>query len=221
MKRVSDYSKNVFINCPFDSEYDEMFNAILFTVHKCGFVLRCAKEFDGSNTIRIKNIIKLIRESQYSIHDLSRISLSQTSNLPRFNMPLELGICIGSIEFGNKAHKKKEYLIMESDKFRFKEFISDISGQDIRNHNNDITEGIRCIRDWLVRKTEDKIPSASVISKEYNTFLGDLPEMCRENDWVQNELTFEEYSSLVTSWLVATHDGESPHKANTRRHVVL
>jgi len=202
MKPVPNYSRNVFINCPFDSEYDGIFNAILFTVHKCGFVLRCAKEFDGSNIIRINNIVRLIKESQYSIHDLSRISLSKTSKLPRFNMPLELGIFIGSLEFGSSVHKKKEYLIIESDKFRFKEFISDLSGQDIRNHNNSIDEAIKCIRNWLASKTTDIIPSASIISKMYNTFTSDLPEMCKENNWIQHELMFEEYSSLVTAWLV-------------------
>lgn len=202
MKPIPNYSRNVFINCPFDSEYDAMFNAILFTVHKCGFVLRCAKEFDGSNIIRMNNIVRLIKESQYSIHDLSRISLSKTSKLPRFNMPLELGICIGSMEFGSSIHKKKAYLIIESDKFRFKEFISDLSGQDIRNHNNNIEEAIKCIRNWLASKTSEIIPSASIISSKYSTFISDLPEMCKEYNWTQDELTFEEYSSLVTAWLV-------------------
>src|SRR5665647_1558528 len=101
MKTDPNYEKNVFINCPFDEDYDLIFNAILFTVHKCGFILRCSKEFEDSSGIRIKNIIQLIKESKYSIHDLSRVTLEGTSKLPRFNMPLELGICIGAIEFGN------------------------------------------------------------------------------------------------------------------------
>lgn len=57
MKIDLDYEKNVFINYPFDDDYDLIFNAILFTVHKCGFILRCTKEFEDSSGIRIKNII--------------------------------------------------------------------------------------------------------------------------------------------------------------------
>ncbi len=64
MKRTVSYDKNVFINCPFDEAYTEIFNAIVFTVHKCGFILRCAKEFDDSHSIRIHNIITLIKESK-------------------------------------------------------------------------------------------------------------------------------------------------------------
>ncbi|MEP7217973.1 MAG: hypothetical protein ABI876_03605, partial [Bacteroidota bacterium] len=84
MKAIPNYDKNVFINCPFDSKYDPIFNAVLFTVHKCGFILRCAKEFGDSNRIRIKNIVDLIRQSRYSIHDLSRVGLDGPLNLPRF-----------------------------------------------------------------------------------------------------------------------------------------
>ena len=163
MKTDPNYEKNVFINCPFDEDYDLIFNAILFTVHKCGFILRCSKEFEDSSGIRIKNIIQLIKESKYSIHDLSRVTLEGTSKLPRFNMPLELGICIGAIEFGNNKQKNKEYLIIESEKFRFKQFISDLSGQDIKNHNNNIEQAIKAVRNWLTKKTNSIIPSASFI----------------------------------------------------------
>lgn len=195
------YESNVFINCPFDEEYQELFNAILFTVHRCGFILRCTKEFENSNPLRIKNILKLIKESKYAIHDLSRVKSHTRADLPRFNMPLELGIFIGCIEFGGALNKKKEYLILESEQFRFKQFISDLSGQDIKAHNDDIKLVKSCIRNWLAPKTSNNIPSAGIIFKEYQTFLSELPELARSNQWLVEELTFGEYSSLVTSWL--------------------
>src|SRR5674476_1518618 len=132
MGTLVDYERNVFINCPFDDDYNEIFNAILFLTHRCGFILRCSKEYDDSSGIRIKNIVELIKQSKYSIHDLSRVTLDATAKLPRFNMPLELGICMGALEFGTKKQKGNKYLVIESDKFRFKQFISDISGQDIK-----------------------------------------------------------------------------------------
>lgn len=201
MKYPEDYHRNVFINCPFDKDYTEIFNAILFAVHRCGFILRCAKEFEDSGSIRIKNIIKLIDESQYSIHDLSRVTLDETSKLPRFNMPLELGIFIGANELGTARHKDKEYLIIESEQFRFKQFISDIGGQDIKAHKNNPLEAVKSIRNWLTKKTPENIPSASIIWKEYKEFINALPDLCIESQWVMDELTFDEYTSLVTSWL--------------------
>ena len=201
MKHHVDYDRNVFINCPFDDKYEVLFNAILFTVHKCGFILRCSKEYEDSSSIRIQNIIQLIRESKYSIHDLSRVSLDETADLPRFNMPLELGICMGVIEFGQKKQRENKYLIIESDKFRFKQFISDISGQDIRDHKDTVEGAIKIIRNWLASKTPENIPSASLIHSDYKSFQEDLPLLCKENNWIVDELTFDEYSTLVTSWL--------------------
>lgn len=201
MKQHIDYDRNVFINCPFDGEYEDLFNAILFAVHRCGFILRCAKEYEDSSSIRIQGIVQLIRESKYSIHDLSRVTLDRTASLPRFNMPLELGICIGAIEYGTKRQKANQYLIVESEKFRFKQFISDLSGQDIRDHENSVEGAIKIIRNWLTSKTPENVPSASIIHGEYLTFTENLPLLCAENDWVPDELTFGEYSTLVTSWL--------------------
>lgn len=201
MKQHVDYDRNVFINCPFDEEYEPLFNSILFTVHKCGFILRCSREYEDSSTIRIKNILRLIGESKYSIHDLSRVSLDEIADLPRFNMPLELGICMGVIEFGSKKQRANEYLIIESDKFRFKQFISDISGQDIRDHKDSVEGVIKIVRNWLSNKTPENIPSASLIHCNYLSFVEDLPLLCQENSWIEKELTFDEYSTLVTSWL--------------------
>ena len=201
MRSDSNYHRNVFINCPFDNDYDELFNAIVFTVHRCGFVLRCSKEFGDSDTIRIQNIISLIERSKYAIHDLSRVTLSKTGQLPRFNMPLELGIFIGSAYFGTKTHKEKRYIIIESEQFRFKQFISDLSGQDIQSHEDDPLKAIKCIRNWLSSKTADPIPSPSILIEDYHEFIEALPELCAENQWIAGELTFSEYSSLVTNWL--------------------
>lgn len=195
------YHRNVFINCPFDTAYGNVFNAIVFAVHRCGFVLRCAKEFSDSDSIRIHNIISLIEKSKYAIHDLSRVTLSETGNLPRFNMPLELGIFIGSSHFGTKIHKEKTYLIIESEQFRFKQFISDLSGQDIQSHEDDPAKAVRCIRNWLSSKTTSVVPSPSILIDEYYEFIDALPELCAENKWIVQELTFKEYSALVTNWL--------------------
>lgn len=57
----------------------------------CGYRVRCALEEDDSGNIRLDKLVALIRESPRSIHDLSRIELGE-NDLPRFNMPFELGM---------------------------------------------------------------------------------------------------------------------------------
>lgn len=203
---MKNYEYSVFLNCPFDDDYDELFNAILFTVHRCGFILRCSKEFDDNSSIRIHNIIKLIKESKYSIHDISRVGLDDHNDLPRFNMPLELGIAIGGQKFGRSPQSKKEFLILESEKYRFKIFISDLGGQDIKEHKDDPKKVVKGVRDWLSTKAKENIPSSSIIYKEYEEFKSALPELCSENSWIVEELTYPEYVSLVIAWLALDKD---------------
>jgi hypothetical protein len=87
----NDYAQRAFINCPFDSEYKPLFEAIAFAVLACGIRPRCALEIDDSSEVRIDKIFKIIAECKYGIHDISRTEVTSASGLPRFNMPLELG----------------------------------------------------------------------------------------------------------------------------------
>lgn len=70
---ADDYDISVFINCPFDSSYDPLFNAIVFAVHDCGFIPRCAKEFQGSKGDILEKICDAIGECRYGVHDISHI----------------------------------------------------------------------------------------------------------------------------------------------------
>lgn len=36
------YDENVFTNCPFDKAYKKLFDAMVFGVFDCGFIVRCA-----------------------------------------------------------------------------------------------------------------------------------------------------------------------------------
>jgi hypothetical protein len=123
---------NVFINCPFDAGYRDLFRAVVFTVIDCGFKARCALEFDDGSEVRMDKIERLIGECRYGIHDLSRTELDPTHRLPRFNMPLELGLFLGAKRFGGNDHKQKNCLILDIEQFRYQKFISDLGGQDVR-----------------------------------------------------------------------------------------
>lgn len=101
------YTNNVFRNCPFDDLYLPIRNASVFAIFDCGFVPRCALEIDDSGEVRFDKIQQLISESKFGVHDISRTEIDATTNLPRFNMSLELGVFIGAKRFGTRNQKQK------------------------------------------------------------------------------------------------------------------
>jgi hypothetical protein len=142
-------SASVFINCPFDSQYQPIFDAVVFCVVACGFVPRCTLELTDAAEVRIHKIYELIDQCNRSIHDISRTEVAgQAYQLPRFNMPLELGIFLGAKRFGGRSSHMR-CLILDRAPYRYQRFISDIAGQDIRGHSNSPRLAIRRARDWL------------------------------------------------------------------------
>jgi hypothetical protein len=72
-------------------------------------------------------------------------------------------------------------LILDSEKYRYRAFISDISGQDIREHGDDPGQAIRIIRNWLrIQSGKPDIPGGKIIGERYGAFRVALPNMCRE-----------------------------------------
>ncbi len=85
---------SVFINCPFDAEYEPLFDALIFTTLCCGFFPRTSIESGTAAVARMDRIHAVILDSKYSVHDLSRCQGEGEFNLARFNMPLELGMAM-------------------------------------------------------------------------------------------------------------------------------
>lgn len=196
------YSTSIFINCPFDTQYTPLFEAILFTVADCGFLPRCALEIDDGSQVRMDKIFDLVAACRFGIHDISRTDLDTASGLPRFNMPLELGVFLGAKKYGKSEQKKKVGLILDRERFRYQAFISDIAGQDIREHGDDPNRVISIVRNWL-RSASGRVdlPGGSVIGERYQRFRESLPKLCRRLKVRENELTFNDYTWLISEWL--------------------
>jgi hypothetical protein len=90
-------NRNIFINCPFDEDYSNIFDSILFAIYFCGCKPRCAMEIDDGSQIRLDKIYDIIEDSDLGIHDISRTQLN-INELPRFNMPFEFGIFMAACE---------------------------------------------------------------------------------------------------------------------------
>jgi hypothetical protein len=207
-------SRQVFINCPFDEEYRTNFRALIFCIIDCGFIPRCALELNNSTQIRLEKIIKIISESQFGIHDLSRATCETETGLARFNMPLELGLFIGSQKFGNKVQKNKEYLVLDTEKFRYQKFISDIAGQDIRAHQNDPNKIIEAVRNWLRNNfTGGMVPGHLKIIDRFQQFSKDLSGICTRMHLDFNNIQYVEFVSIVESWIEIEDAPSSVHSS--------
>lgn len=201
--KARDYAQNVFINCPFDSMYRPLFEAIAFVTYDCGFYLRTSLEVDDSSQVRIEKITRIIRECRLAVHDISRTQVDRATRLPRFNMPLELGIYLGAKYFGSAEDERKVAIVLDTDRYRYQKFISDIAGQDIRSHGGSTEEAIRQVRDFLSTHCAPGVflPGGDKIVQRYDGFRRALPGMCRELHLNDSKLNFRDLAGLIFTWL--------------------
>jgi hypothetical protein len=193
---------DVFINCPFDAEYRDLFEGLVFTIFACGFRPRSAKEVDDSGELRLNKLYSLIRQCRYGIHDISRTELDAENQLPRFNMPLELGIFLGAKKFGDKAQKEKMALVLDVERYRFQRFISDLAGADIRAHDNDVFLAVRATRDWLANVSRRDLPSGAKIERLLRDFRQQLPLIAERLEFDVTSIPYVDYEKIVAGWLL-------------------
>jgi hypothetical protein len=193
---------DVFINCPFDDDFNPIFRALIFAILFCGFRPRSARELDDGGQTRIGKIYGLIEECRYGIHDLSRTELDEVNALPRFNMPLELGIFLGAKRFGGKHQKLKRVLIFDVEQFRYQRFISDLAGMDIHAHAGNPLQALAKLRDWLANVSRRELPSAERTRQSYVAFQGNLPALAAALDFEPDGIPYVDFERIVAKWLL-------------------
>ncbi len=199
------YDNSVFVNCPFDSAYRPLFEAVTFAAYDCGFFPRCAQEMDDSTQVRIEKISAIIRGCRLAVHDISRTDLDSATRLPRFNMPLELGIFLGAKMFGFRDHRRKAALVLEEEPYLYQKYISDIAGQDIRAHGRHPAKAIIEVRNFLSHYRDDGVvlPGGEKIVERYADFRAGLPTACLGLHLVPEALTFRDLTNLIAGWINA------------------
>jgi hypothetical protein len=184
-----DFEKNIFINCPFDSEYSPMLKAMLFTIRKIGLNPRIALERCDSGEVRLEKIKELIESSKYSIHDLSRARSKKVGEYFRQNMSFELGLDLGCRDYKLlKENKQKKILILEEEKYSTQKALSDLSFADCKCHKGDVEELVFEVRNWFAENGMKNLQSASSIWDGYNMFYADLYEQKRKEKFSPKDI---------------------------------
>jgi hypothetical protein len=192
----------VFINCPFDNDYFPLLKPLLFTVIYIGLTPQISETTD-SGDFRLKKISRLMSESKYSIHDISRIEYAGPTSLPRFNMPFECGIDFGLKMSGREGYSDKRILILEREAYRYQKVMSDIAGNDIKAHQNKPEFIIKGVRDWFKANNMD-VPWYKEIWLAYNEFEYDYENILEGEGYDPTDissLTFSDIISFIKEWI--------------------
>ena len=132
-------ARSVFINCPFDSRYSALFDAIVFATVCCDFMPRSALESGTVAEPRLARITRAVFSSRYSIHDLSRCTGEGDENFARFNMPLELGMAMAR-RFMDKTDEH-DWLVLVPQGHAYLRFMSDLAAYDPATHDGSVECG--------------------------------------------------------------------------------
>ena len=199
-----DFSKNVFINCPFDQNYAKLLEAILFTIIYLGYNPRIASERSDSGEARFNKIHELISNSKFSIHDISRMKASRKAEYFRLNMTFELGVDIGCRLFGGGKFKEKKCIIFEKEKYSYQKALSDLSGFDVKDHNDKPEEVVRKLRNWFVENDNIKADSGTTIWYKFNEFMPDFVIKRKKEGYEEDDLRLmpvSEFKCFILEWL--------------------
>lgn len=195
-------TRDVFVNCAFDLGFQPIFHGIVFAIIRSGFRARCALETQDGAETRFAKIQLIIEQCRYGIHDISRTESDGAPPLPRFNMPLELGVFLGAKRYGDARQKRKRALILDREQYRYQRLISDIAGQDIVSHNGNPAEAIAAVTTWLRQQSRvTSIPGGQAVAAEYALFQQDLPTILAARMLNVSEMTFGDFSAIAAAWI--------------------
>ena len=165
------FEENVFVNCPFDQRYLPLLRPLLFTVIYLRLKPRIALEAIDSGKLRLTKIVELIRDSKFSIHDLSRSESAVEGELYRLNMPFELGVDFGCRMFCRPKQREKRTLVLEAKPHRYKLSISDLAGADIECHGDEPYRVIGIVRNWLKNVCLTRAAGPALIASAFTDFM--------------------------------------------------
>jgi hypothetical protein len=189
------YEKSVFINCPYDDEFQPLFHAIVLTVAARGFTPRSARESEGEADPRIVRIARGLMASKYSIHDLSRYQGAGDENLARFNMPLELGIALGMRYMKEATPAGHNWVALVPEHFVHQKFVSDLAGFDAPDHDQQPATVIRKVAAWLSIQPDFTAPTPTA-----KTILEGYPDFCARLEAAKaNELGTLTWPAIIKS----------------------
>jgi len=170
--RAKDIS--VFLNVPYDAAFENLLLAYIAAISAYGFSPRATLEIPFGQR-RLDRILTPIHQSQYSIHDLSRVQLDRKPpRTPRFNMPFELGL---TIALERTAHPDHSWIVCETVLRRVNKSLSDLDGTDAYIHGGTIKGVFREMGNAFVGSSRQ--PTVTEMSQIYRVLRAQFPSVLK------------------------------------------
>ncbi|MBI1354877.1 MAG: hypothetical protein GC160_11060 [Acidobacteria bacterium] len=184
---VPPYEVSVFINCPFDDDFNPFLDAILLAAVACGLDPRSPDELGPWHPKpRLERIQDLMKASKYSIHDLSRLRGEGDDNFARMNMPFELGMARG-LWLSDPA---RDMIVLTDTTYDLPVALSDLGGLDVLPYGSDPS--------LMLRRLVGQFafwPGATDIDP--NRLLPLLPEVHAANGAVREEYEMRHWKKML------------------------
>jgi hypothetical protein len=160
--------ESVFLNVPYDPGFEDLFLGYIVGLTQLGLRINLALAVPSKG--RLDTIIDLIERSAFSIHDLSRVELSH--GLPRFNMPLELGLALYRSRMTKGKHRVH---IFDAKRYQAQRSTSDVNGFDPKIHHGRPKQLMIALRN-IFRQPGD-VTTVPEMLASYRALKKKLPEI--------------------------------------------
>jgi len=214
----------VFLNYPFDSEFEGLANAMHFAVIAAGLIPVCANDLSVPDRPRLEMLIDAIINSHYSAHDFSRFTGEGDNNFARFNMPIEMGMAIfHALHTQRSGHRCAFFVATPHD---HQAFVSDLAGLDPKHYGQDDFQLVVSVYEWLrdvAKPLATELPTVRVKEKykyfksqmekiegagkegypnhnEAQELMFEICSECKWWEWRANKLGMIEFPPLPLSW---------------------
>jgi hypothetical protein len=136
----------VFINCPYDDDFEARRDALILACVGTGFYPTSAIVDGPGGKSRIDRIFDELDGSILSIHDLSRATGEGGENLARFNMPLELGM---AMFLAHREPDRHAWVALVPDEVSRTKLVSDLNGFDPEVYDGTVGQLVHRVTSFL------------------------------------------------------------------------
>lgn len=197
----------VFINCPFDQEYEPLFDALVFVAVAYNFMPTTSYADDDISATRIDRLRRQLEEAPFSVHDLSRCTGEGEFNVARMNMPFELGMAIMRQHLGESVAglSSHQWAAFVPTGHLADQFISDLAGYDLFEYGGkEDIDGLiaRAAQFFYLKSPVDLKPDQ--ISDKFNEF--EAAAQSEREKWA-GKLPWSELVKLATEHAAALLGG--------------
>jgi hypothetical protein len=169
--RISDFQ--VFLNYPFDEDFEAFALAMHFAVVATGLIPICSKDISVPDQPRLEMLVDMVSNCRFSVHDFSRYRGEGEKNFARFNMPIEMGMAL-FYSFSSKQYKHRCAFFVPTS-YDYQRFASDLAGLDPIHYEDDLSL-VTSVYEWLhkVGKPYVGVRATTEVQEKYKYFKKEL-----------------------------------------------